>query len=983
MSYLKKTLFSLMSLCLWSGLLAQNNTANRFQKTIGGSSGDLSYDIENTLDRGFILCGATSSYGSGNADMFLIKTDGNGGIQWQKTYGSSGDETAWGVLAASDSGFIVVGASNSYGNNKGDAIVFKTDKNGNLSWTTAIGRDSTEEAYAAIQSRSGSIYVTGWAVTDTFGSDLFIAKLTANGSLSWFKTFGDRGNEEGFAIFQDSRGDLVAAGYTDWDSVTNGNANGNPNDRDVFVVKTDTNGNVKWQKNYGGDQADEAWGISEYRGEYYLTGFTESFGAIGKDIFLMQIDQAGNHKNTFSLQDFEDERAFDIKLIPGTANFSVSGYQQRIGFSERNVVLLEINSSGNVLNYEIIGGSDRDGHWPTEAVRTPDEGYAILSTERSFHSGSDDNLFLTKTNSKGSAACNSRSSLSIAQPVQVYDSSIQTYRTRTGSSKPTLRVNNFTPATDSTICCELNAITASDSISICIGSSASIGGTAISGLTYQWTAGGSSFTSTAANPLVRPDSSTTYRLVVSSSNSSCKSDTAFIKVHVKKAIPSQDLIQDTSFCEGGSFTLSTYSGQSFYQWRGNTVSGSNSSVNLSTTDTVAVYLIDNLGCQYRDTAIVTANPLPVFSLGKDTTICANETIELIGPMNNIAVYNWNNGQANGQTFVTGDEQAHTLMVTDSNGCSWSDTLSIFNNPVSTFSLGPDTGFCAGSTYTIIGPGFLADFQWNDTASSSPNLNIQQAGTYWLSAANSFGCRYADTISLVEFALPMLDLGADTGYCSGNQLILKSPLNGSYEWMGNPARDEDTLWVSGAGTYFLHFTDQNGCSDIDSIEVSLYPNPSINLGADTIICIGDTLTLDAGSGYASYLWSDNSNGQTLKVFAKGTYNVLVTSNQGCEGFDEIVVDTTTCTNSMDQLQLSGLKIYPVPAMEILHIEWPSADQQLSITLLDLSGKVLLDKSIEAGNNSSILSVEDLKAGIYVLRVQQGDRLAQIKVLKSNR
>jgi hypothetical protein len=471
--------------------------------------------------------------------------------------------------------------------------------------------------------------------------------------------------------------------------------------------------------------------------------------------------------------------------------------------------------------------------------------------------------------------------------------------------------------------------------------------------------------------------------VVSSSNSGCKSDTAFIKVHVKKAIPSQDLIQDTSFCEGGSFTLSTYSGQSFYQWRGNTVSGSNSSVNLSTTDTVAVYLIDNLGCQYRDTAIVAANPLPVFSLGKDTTICANETIELIGPMNNIAVYNWNNGQANGQTFVTGDEQAHILVVTDSNGCSWSDTLSIFNNPVSTFSLGPDTGFCAGSTYTIIGPGFLADFQWNDTASSSPNLNIQQAGTYWLSAANSFGCRYADTISLVEFALPMLDLGADTGYCSGNQLILQSPLNGSYEWMGNPARDEDTLWVSGAGTYFLRFTDQNGCSDIDSIEVSLYPNPSINLGADTIICIGDTLTLDAGSGYATYLWSDNSNGQTLKVFAKGTYNVLVTSNQGCEGFDEIVVDTTTCTNSMDQLQLSGLKIYPVPAMEILHIEWPSADQQLSITLLDLSGKVLLDKSIEAGNNSSILSVEDLKAGIYVLRVQQGDRLAQIKVLKSNR
>ena len=982
MSLIKKTFSLILMIALWSGLYAQNNPASRFMKTIGGSNAENSYDIANTLDLGFILCGATSSYGSGNKDMFLIKTDGNGGTQWQKTYGSSGDETAWGLVATSDSGFLVVGASNSYGNKKGDALVFKTDKSGNLSWTTAIGGDSTEEAYAVIQSRSGSIYVTGWAVTDTFGSDLFIAKLTANGSLSWFKTFGDRGNEEGFALFQDSRGDLVAAGFTDWDSVTNGNANGNPNDRDVFVVKTDTNGNVKWQKNYGGDQADEAWGIAEYRGEYYLTGFTESFQAIGKDIFLMQIDQAGNHKNTYSIQDFEDERAFDIKLIPGTANFSISGYQQRIGFSERNVVFMEMSTSGNILNYEIIGGSDRDGHWPTEAVRTPDLGYAIVSTERSFHSGNDDNLFLIKTNEKGASACNSRSSLSIAQPAQVADSSIQTWRNRTGSSKPTLRVNNFTPATDSTICCELNAITVGDSISICIGSSASIGATAISGLTYQWTASGSTFTSNLANPLVRPSSSTTYRLVVSSSNSSCKSDTAFIKVHVKKAIPSQDLIQDTSFCTGGSFTLSTYSGQSFYQWRGNTVGGSNSSVILSKTDTVSLYLIDNLGCQYRDTAIVTANPLPVFSLGPDTTICTNETIELMGPVGNIAVYNWNNGQANGKSFVTGDEQAHILMVTDSNGCSWSDTLSIFNNPVSTFTLGPDTGFCAGTTFTIIGPGFLANYRWNDTASSSANLSIDQPGTYWLSAANSFNCRYSDTITLVEYALPMLDLGVDTGYCAGQQLILSSPLSGSYEWMGNPSRDEDTLWVSGPGTYFLKYTDLNGCSDTDSIEVALYPTPDVDLGDDTTICVGDTLDLNAGSGFTSYLWSDNSTAPILRISAKGTYNVLVTSSDGCEGFDEIVVDTVTCTNSIAKLNIPGLKAYPNPASDYIALEWEQADASVEWILMDMGGRQILNEKLVSGLRYTEISLRDLKAGMYILQVRQGNYHTQIKLLKSN-
>jgi hypothetical protein len=986
MSKSSKSIFLLMISFAFLAVdaIAQNPPVNRFIKSIGGSNAENSYGIENTLDGGFILGGATSSYGRGNKDMFLIKTDGSGTTQWQKTYGGTDDETAWDVISASDSGFIMIGTSKSYGNGKGDALVVKTDKDGNVSWTRAIGTDSLEEAYAGVQSRSGSIYITGWAVTDTFGSDLFIAKLTSNGNLSWFKTFGDRGDEEGFAIFEDSRGNIVASGFTNWDSVSAGFANGNPGDRDVFVVKTDTNGNLNWQRNFGGDQNDEAWGIAEYRGDYYLTGFTQSFNAIGRDVFMMQLDQAGNHLNTVSLQDFEDERAFDIKHISGTANFYISGYQQRIGFTERNVFWMEISSNGNIFNYEIIGGTDRDGHWPTEAVRVADNGYAILSTERSYHSGNDDNLLLIKTNEDGRPSCQSRSSLQAAQPVQIADSSMSTWRDRSGNSSPSLSVSNFSPDTDTTICCELNALVADDSVSICVGTSVGLGGPAISGIQYRWTdMNNSSYASDRANPIVSPDSSTVYKLVVTSTNNACAADSATIIVNVKRAIPSSDLIQDTSFCEGSSFTLRTFIGQSLYDWSGSNVSGSSSAIILTQADTVALFLIDNLGCQYRDTAIVSVNALPRFSLGNDTTICANETITLNGPLSNIALYNWNNGQSTDPSFTTALEQSHILQVTDSNGCSWSDTISLFNNPVSPFTLGPDTGFCAGSNYTIIGPGFLNDFRWNGNSSQSPNLTVNQPGTYWLSAANSFLCRFSDTITIIEYALPNLDLGADTGFCSGEQLVLSSPLVGTYLWNGNPSRDKDTFRVVSPGTYFLQYSDENNCSDTDTILVERYPNPVVDLGADTTICIGDTLVLDAGSGNASYLWSDNSTDQILRVFNRGTYNVLVTSDQGCETFDEIVVDTVTCTNNIDILPVVGLKVYPNPAVSSVQLEWTSASEPTLIELIDLNGKLVLSQQFAHGTRSASIDVSELSGGFYFITVSQGTQSSRIKLLKANR
>lgn len=945
---------------------SQTQQVTRFQKVIGGSNSDMSYDIKNTLDGGFILTGTTTSYGAGGSDIFLIKTDGNGGTVWRKTYGGSGTDAGWKVLATSDSGFIVAGATSSYGRGRADALVFKTNKDGDVQWTRTFGTDSTEEAYSLVQTASGSIYVTGYAVTDSFSGDLFIAKLTSSGSLSWFKTFGDVGFEEGFDIMEESRGDLVAVGFTNWDKVTSGANNGNPGDKDIFVVKVDTAGTLKWMKNYGGDLNDEAWSVAQYRGEYYITGFSESFGIGNPDMFMLHIDQAGNTKNMYAIQDAEDERAFDIKLIPGTDRFVISGYQQLVGRTDRNVIHTQITASGNVNNYELIGAGDRDGHWPTASVYTPDNGYAIFSTSRSFTSGTGDELYLIKTNDRGVSPCYTRSQLQTAVPSSVYDNDLSTFRNRSGNSSPSLTVNGFTPSLDSMLCCDLKAIVSADSVSVCFGSSIALGGPAISGVKYEWTATGSSFTSSLANPVIFPDTTRVYKLKVSSSNGLCKADSATIRVVVKKAIPSTDLIRDTSFCEGTTYQLSTFTGQSYYEWKGRTVSGFGQGVTLSQSDTVSLFMIDNLGCQFRDTARVIRNLLPRFSLGRDTTICSNETVTLHGPQSNIKSWNWNNtGASSNSTFVTGLEQSHILVVSDSNGCVFADTIAIFNNPVSSFSLGSDTGFCAGSSFTILGPGFLGSYRWNDTSSSLTNLTVRRPGTYWLSAANSFNCRYADTIVIREYALPVLNLGADTGLCNGGLVVLRSPLAGSYVWNGNGSRSADTLQVRIAGTYWLKYTDRNGCEDTDSIEVVQYPNPNVNLGNDTTICIGDTLTLDAGAGYASYLWSDNSRNQTLRVWRKATYNVLVTSDKGCETLDEINIDTVRCANSLGSAMLDGVRVYPNPARSVVNIDFGDLKGKVNFILSDALGREIIQNEADAEPGIAVLSLEHLNAGWYIL------------------
>jgi hypothetical protein len=234
------------------------------------------------------VAGATSSFGAGwDDDIFLIKTDANGNIQWAKTYGGTYGDWAYSVQQTSDGGYIVAGYTDSFGAGDGDIILIKTDANGNIQWAKTYGGTRWDYASSVQQTSDGGYIVAGG--TYSFGAgwddDIFLIKTDANGNIQWAKTYRGASGDGAFSVQQTSDGGYIVANYTfsfgaGWN--------------DIFLIKTDANGNIQWAKTYGGTSWDGAFSVQQTSdGGYIVAGYTYSFGA-GGDIFLIKTDANGN-----------------------------------------------------------------------------------------------------------------------------------------------------------------------------------------------------------------------------------------------------------------------------------------------------------------------------------------------------------------------------------------------------------------------------------------------------------------------------------------------------------------------------------------------------------------------------------------------------------------------------------------------------------------------------------------------------------------
>ena len=421
---MKKNAFTLLLFLLVGSLNAQST----FQHGYGNNRNERCQSAISTHDGGFLLNGATTSFGSGDVDALYIKTDAQGTILWSQTCGTSFNEIPYYVTETFDNKFVFIGTTDAIpGSTSNNVLLFKTDSIGNFLWAKSFGGLSYETGIKIIElgnrgygcigttesfgAGSADIY---FIKTDINGDTLFtgiygtpenekgtsfnttadggyilcgkssstisgtlvykaiLMKLDSSGNQMWTKLYGDTLFQEAQSVAQTTDGGFIVCGSRDFT---------NSGNYDILLFKTDSAGVLQWSKTYGGNKGDASYTINlNSDGTYVLSGYTNSMG-YGHAFKLV-------HENGFMNNEF----ARDI--------LDNTNYQ--LGNDSTNIFLMKTDANGDTLWTRTYGDSLQEEAFLS--VIASDGGY-ILSGFSDYHNSDSSQMLIIKTDSLGYSGC--------------------------------------------------------------------------------------------------------------------------------------------------------------------------------------------------------------------------------------------------------------------------------------------------------------------------------------------------------------------------------------------------------------------------------------------------------------------------------------------------------------------------------------------------------------------------------------------------
>ena len=356
-----------------------------FQKTYGGTQDDYFYSVQQTTDGGYIMVGSTNSFGAGDYDVYLVKTDLNGDTLWTRTYGGAMyDQGLW-AQQTTDSGYIVIGSTQSFGAGQELVYLIKTKANGDSSWTKTYKLGGSGSGLCVQQTSDGGYILD--CIAYVGGEDLlFLIKTNSLGDTLWTKSYGMSVADFGGSIQQTTDSGYIVSGTRIY---------GN----EAYLLKSDVSGNLIWKKSYPGGNGSHGFSVKQTAdGGYIVIG---SQNIIGPGIYLVKTDSLGDTLWTKAYGGDSSESGFSIQLT-SDSGYIIAGVTNSFGAGNNDTYLIKTNSTGDTLWTKTFGTADDERS--NSVQQTIDGGYILAGGSYNFAVGNYDG-YLIKTDANGNSGC--------------------------------------------------------------------------------------------------------------------------------------------------------------------------------------------------------------------------------------------------------------------------------------------------------------------------------------------------------------------------------------------------------------------------------------------------------------------------------------------------------------------------------------------------------------------------------------------------
>jgi gliding motility-associated-like protein len=740
-----------------------------------------------------------------------------------------------------------------------DFAVMVFDDAGNKIWEKTYGGDRWDQLHSAIKVQSGGYILTGETESGATGiktsplngvGDFWVVRIDDNGNLLWEKSYGGTDLEIGTRILQTPDGGFLVAG------LSLSNIPGyNYGISDYQLIKIDANGNLLWSKLYGGSGRDEVYDIiASSDGNYFLSGTSDS------PVSGNKISSPIGAEDIWVIKVSPD----GTKLWDKTYGTVAGDFRGRLlPLTDGNILIIEASiNTGRIRKIDINGNQ----MWVQTCSGNNQDFFEVATQD--VNSG---NIYVAGTSKTDNFGCKTSSYVGGGWFsdiwIAVFDSA--------GNKIDDLDYGG----NDADIPTDIDVV--GGEVWITGWSDSPLGGNKTTDNCGQ----------TADGWIIRL--SKKFYINNQTPGSICNNQNN-IKVHFSTAF---------DFLPGNAFTVQLSDANGSFA---SPVNIGNMTGIKSDSITVVLppgllnspnYKLRIIGTQPADTT--DTYPLwvhgpPVFNLGNDTLICENSFLTLnagIQPTN--SQYAWSNGSNSNSLIVN---SAGLFWCDVQNSCGLArDSILVQMKQIPVAIIGGDTSFCKGSTIILRSNLQLPDvsYLWS-TGIIADTITIQNGGLYWLKTYNSCGST-SDSLVAFENPEPLIHLDKNSVLCAGSTRVLDAG-NGYSNYLWNTGSTTSTISINTMGSYWVQVTDNHFCIAADTAVITdIMATPSRFLPADTSICSFSSFLIRPLLNFSSYQWNTGSISNSITAKQANSYWLVVKDKYGCVGRDSIIVSYKECPN----------------------------------------------------------------------------------------